>query len=546
MQAGHGKPIIQSVRYETGKRIFARHRQVILPMPPPGTECYRLRLDTGSVIAVSGPLDRLKYPESEIQPTDRFLHLNAREIHVELNFTAMLTDANGHTWDLAISGCWRITNPADFLPHAAAAIPEEDSLDAARLGAMLARELLPGISTELATVDRDPEKLKNNETLPPTWWDENLHRWLGPMGGSLAKPSVRWQSASAEKAEKSRLETQEMERLARRAKKEAAARLKVERAEQAYRQDLADIQNDANISAQRRLQKLQALDKQHQLQIQKLDEQAELFKAKHALEIARINQDRIAAEAAARAIQQAQSAPALQRTQPPTGHPPAEKSVGPPSDVPAEILDELRSNDAALAHVAAERLVSPEFGIAPETLYQLGYPAEPQSFVQGLSNKATADGNPIAIEKSRLGTRDIGTARVNTLQIGESLRFQFRSRRPGFVTILNFGTSGNIWLHVPSPLCAANDARAEADKLYNIPGKPLFDFQADYSEGGPTGWEHIAVIISERPLFSGTAPGVSRANPLRKLCDQDIKNLMEALSASEQWTAAVLTFLVEQ
>ena len=220
----------------------------------------------------------------------------------------------------------------------------------------------------------------------------------------------------------------------------------------------------------------------------------------------------------------------------------------------------LPGRNAKTANTAAERLVSPEFNVPTSVLTRLGYHVEQQTLVESLRKKAQVDGEPVRIRKMALvtreikaATRDIGTVKVRALPINTSLQFEFSTAKAGCVTLLNLGTSGALYVHVPNAYIGVHGARAESGRAYSVPGPELLPWEAlqqhglDYVEVGPPGWEHLVVLVSEKPLL--TAEILARASgdsPFVKLDADEIAGMCERLSeqADDQWSAGVLSFLV--
>ena len=156
----------------------------------------------------------------------------------------------------------------------------------------------------------------------------------------------------------------------------------------------------------------------------------------------------------------------------------------------------------------------------------------------------------LEMEKQNFGTRDIGVRRVqvNTLNIGESLSFTIQSDRSGYATILNFGTSGKVWLLAPG--CCAGDTRVAARTLYKVPGSGLFAPEWEFTEEGPTGREHLVAIVTDRPLAAveRAAARSTHNSPLVELCADERKELYEEVSRHKpgEWSVGVLSFLVEE
>ena len=141
----------------------------------------------------------------------------------------------------------------------------------------------------------------------------------------------------------------------------------------------------------------------------------------------------------------------------------------------------------------------------------------------------------------------VGVAKVKALKIGTSLAFSFESARPGYVTMLNLGTSGRVWVHVPSALRSPRDARVEAGRRYTVPGPELFPWPHDYREEGPGGWEHIVVVVSDQPIIPDDATkALSTDSPLLRLDHAELARIVGQMESSpDSWSAGVLSFLVE-
>ncbi len=214
------------------------------------------------------------------------------------------------------------------------------------------------------------------------------------------------------------------------------------------------------------------------------------------------------------------------------------------------VLSVLSGHDPVAAHQMAERLISSEFGFGADGLLALGYAVQSQALVQALRRKNMADGESIRIKSLSAG-RDAGTAPVKTLKINSQIRFEFLTQRGGCLTILNIGSSG--FVHVQAPNFFVPDPRVEADRMYTVPGPEIMPLERllqsglDYVETGPPGWEHMAVIVSEKPIIAreilsrGTA-----AAPFVRLQQQEFDDLCFAINQLpvQEWTSNFLSFLV--
>jgi hypothetical protein len=117
------------------------------------------------------------------------------------------------------------------------------------------------------------------------------------------------------------------------------------------------------------------------------------------------------------------------------------------------------------------------------------------------------------------------------------------------VTLLNIGTSGAVFLHAPNVFAGLEAAQAFAGGRYAVPGPeflPRGKIQG-YFEGGPSGWEHLAAIISDQPIIPEDWIGRSSVSePIVKLGESDVAALYESLCELEpnSWSAGVLSFFV--
>jgi hypothetical protein len=213
-------------------------------------------------------------------------------------------------------------------------------------------------------------------------------------------------------------------------------------------------------------------------------------------------------------------------------------------------------------HQTVERLLSPEFGFTPEEVTITGYGSADGALLGQIREKARQDCGLATLRKKDLQTRsiqavrftrgltrDVSMAQIQTLPVNSPLQFEFSTRRPGLVTLLNVGTSGAIYVHVPNAFVGARAAKAQANGVYQMPGPEFLprDKIECYREGGPGGWEHIALIVSDEPVIEhGTVLRSTPRNPLIQLSEDEVQRLGEKLTACgpQGWTGAVLSFQV--
>jgi hypothetical protein len=245
------------------------------------------------------------------------------------------------------------------------------------------------------------------------------------------------------------------------------------------------------------------------------------------------------------------------------------------------LLSLLNDSDPGEAFQAGEALR--RLGFTPDSLGAMGYRVTPQQLLEKLQTKAARDNRPVVLVNKhltarsldrlltpshrqandqpearailgRMFTRDVAARprldnQVDHLEINQSLQFEFTTSRAGYVTVLNIGTSGKVWLHVPNFHVSPDRARLEAPGQRSVPGPELLprELIRAYYEGGPPGDEHMIVIVSEQPLAEAawvrrSSPG----DPLVHLSETEVAKLTSRLAALRpaSWTAGVLSFVV--
>jgi hypothetical protein len=252
----------------------------------------------------------------------------------------------------------------------------------------------------------------------------------------------------------------------------------------------------------------------------------------------------------------------------------------------AEMLAKLLLEQQQPPHQVLEWATLPQLGgLRPSQFGALGHHVAPQMLVHNFRDKSQEDGEPIRLHKVELRkrgigdllsrsatrsvfmssrdvrtrdvlTKDIGTVPVDGLPINSSLQFELTSKRAGYVTLLNIGTSGSIYLHVPNAYVGSTRAKVEeAGRRYYVPGPELLPREElsraglDYFEAGPPGWEHLAVIISHQPLVDeGMLARLTPRNPLAKFSHTEFADFCARLAklGNKEWSVGVLSFLVAQ
>ena len=170
-----------------------------------------------------------------------------------------------------------------------------------------------------------------------------------------------------------------------------------------------------------------------------------------------------------------------------------------------------------------------------------------------LQQKINNETPKIFLTKNNFRKKLVGNEKVNSLLINSNSQFEFITERDGYVMMLNIGTSGSIFLHVPNAYITAQKAQVY-DGRYTIPGKKLLPYQQlqknghEYLEGGPAGLEHIAIIISDEILVPSSIVERSTCEiPFVKLTSEDIQTIFQKFSNidSSSWSVGILSFLVE-
>ena len=479
------------------------------------------------------------------------IRVHTAGLPLTLPFVAVTKDAAGHAADLCLTGQWCVADAGTFLRRFGA-----DWLSA---GARVPRQVVESwMVNHIRHVVLDEvgrfsyEDHCHRHALPLPWWQGHVNEWLADCGVTVQVAEVRWESLGARAAEADRRRQEDLARLEAERGRQREAERREAAAQAAYEDEKARLEADRQMSdAERR----------HRLQMLELGRVRKRIEAETAIEEARR-----AAERAARGHETVMADPGG-RAESPSRLEEAERrhaqvcerldkaleTLANLAALPGQMIQNLGRPDGRAAFQSRERLVG-ELGFTPHEIAALGYSMTPQLIVQQFRDKGAADGQPIVIEKQEMRSRDIGTARIKALPVDTSLEFTFRTRRGGFVTMLNVGTSGAICLHVPNAYVAPGDARAEAGRGYSVPGPELLPhdcllrYGLDYCEKGPPGWEHIAVIVSDQPLADAKVLDRGRDDaPLVELTPQEVLGLCRRLSEAkpESWSSAVLSFRVE-
>jgi len=219
----------------------------------------------------------------------------------------------------------------------------------------------------------------------------------------------------------------------------------------------------------------------------------------------------------------------------------------------SEVLTGLFQKNQTTAYNAASSITA--HGLSAQQLQAMGIDTQ-LSFIERLQD-STVQVRKNNLKRKRYSTRDIviGPAKeveFDTLFVHEKVDFDLTSPRSGYVTIINLGTSGKFWLHVPNayrPL-----PRIEGRRAYQVPGPELLPEDKleaaglAFYESGPAGWEYIVVIVSDEPLMDTAVLGRFRDQaPVIELSSAELQGALDRLErmGRDHWAAGVAKFRVE-
>jgi hypothetical protein len=528
----------------------------MLTCPPPrsGTRLYASSYEANGTRSAPFLVDE---KTSKNLPNDgrmMFYHISVTPHPVSLSFAKLLRDDDGNEWDCRVQGTLTIVDPCRFLSDYAINIASPGiPLSTAMIESWTANVLSLLVRKSLPSDGRCSRKdLSSGNAVLVKWWQTQVPKWLNGYSINVEVTDACYESATAKTAEAEEARQRELERIARAKERERDAELQEVTKKAAYEKRKTQIEDDWRLSVQEKQHQLQLLEMRHRkeildadLEIENVRREAERAVLEHELALSRLKGDQ--------SVKQAEDREREAECRHDTVLRELTELREMLTRLPGDLLGQLAATDADRANKAAERLVSPEFNVLPGTLARLGYRVDQQGLMQSLREKALADGEPIAIRIMESVTRTIGTAKVKALPINTSLQFQFSSTKAGYVTLLNVGTSGAVYVHVPNAYVGVQGAKAERGKTYSVPGPELLPWGSlrryglDYVEIGPPGWEHLVVLISEKPLLSAKVlVNTSGESPFARLRMDDLQEMCDLLSEEPAgaWCAGVLSFLV--
>lgn len=564
------KPVSQEwavEHVETSRGWLRGFRNTIAPEAVPNSFLYAIIPEIVGFVPITQPGKKL--PDSlQDKRSLVFLRVHLGLSQAQIAFSKMKKDSAGHAYDMLLQCQWQIDDADRFLQNHPLKpmdmVKSGISLSKRMVDSWLADALLQRVHRALDNHGNlTLEQLRDRDALPAHWWEQQFNRWLQNVGILVSVPAApRWVSEDAKRAEAEVRRKADLERVAREREAALQARLREERIQTEHDAALQEIELDRRMNDQERERRTAVLKRKYEADL--LAAQKEQETLRHQLEESALQHELRMAELAndLDAVQNAR-----QREER------AEERHEEVMDR-LSILDELESHlDARLnafldklkeaqnQHQAMEEAVY-QHGIPPEVLARLGFPILYQAFLDVLLEKERND-KAVQIVLPKITTRDADALDVHTketraipvdsISIGSSLGFEFVAARSGYVSLINLGTSGNVWLNIPSAYVHPEEARVVRNNRYQIPGDdrllPYEDLERNglyYGEGGPVGWEHLAVIVSDAPLFERDMSNRANARcPFIRFGKEDVNELLDYLTASpSKWTAGVLSFLV--
>ena len=550
--------VVELIRPEARRGWLGLGRAKVDVPAAPANTAVRLVVRSGGRVQLRalppGAQGALEPPAEDVE----FVRLRTDPQAIRLEFSSVATGKAGHAYDLVLAGSCTIVDLGEFaagggLDVASEHVPMTPQSAGSWLAGAVDTPVRDQVRSEMGRYAI--EEIRDKDVLPKAWWERRLRTWLSGKGVALTVDRVAWESEDARRAEEHRVRREQMKQMAESRRKERE--LEVQEAEAAgnYQAKRAEILARGQISDLQRQHELQMLrleqEKQRALrekEVADLRRQRERAALAHEVELAGI---RRSAEDAQRVAQQAQRVMEQmeRRYRQLADHRARTAQAADRLAALPDLLRQAADADPRRRYEAAERLVQ-EHDIPGGLLSGLGCEVLPQELVSLLNRKMHLERRPVQLRMAEIITRDIGVKKVNALTVNSSLRFEFQADRAGCVTVLNIGTSGNVWLHVPNVWVAPGQARVEARATYAVPGRPLLPLPPglDYVEGGPGGWEHVAVLVTGSPLAA--AATVQRSGPdmpFVMLSDEELNAIGTRLADMEadEWSAGLLSFLVQ-
>jgi hypothetical protein len=204
---------------------------------------------------------------------------------LELTFTKVTADEEGHDWDLVLSGTWSVVEAGRFLTECAAGmVSPESPCGPADLQAWLMGRI--GYQVKEATDGYTVAQLRDSQALPAKFWEERFREWLGGVGLAATVSQAQFHSAAAAAAEVERRQREHARRLReerqRQREQEVAERQEVAE----YERKLAEIEASAALSAEQRKAAADDLRRERELRAR----EHEIKRRETALELQRVEE----------------------------------------------------------------------------------------------------------------------------------------------------------------------------------------------------------------------------------------------------------------
>jgi hypothetical protein len=487
-----------------------------------------------------------------------FAILRRASLLLNLTLPGLQCDTAGRQHDLHIDGWWQVVEPlrflntCDLITSSATHLLQNSTIMTwmPRLLTCALREALAELSREHGRVPLFEDDLLNRSA---AWLGKQLNNQLGHYGIALSEsPVFSWQNEDLKRKEALDARRQQLDQSLAVAKLMQEADWQMLLMQEQHQAAKAKLVTDQSLAAAERQHRLDILHKEHlralvvaESQLEQARQECEKSALQHALECKRIQTDTSGIK------EKEQQVEAL--------HKKTEELL---ERLPLvlEGIEKMQSWQQDYAGLEgarknfqwAEWLVSPIYNLRPKLLESLGLDAFRQHFIRELQEKEAHDGKSVRVNLDRLQRRDLLCAKVNSLKVGSSLQLVINSRLSGFVTLINVGTSGKVWLQIPNVFAATAKISSGGRSL--VPGSGMLPQDAldlaglEYVEFGPPGWEHVVVLVTPEPLIDLTICKRSQPSaPMVLLTQDELKNMCLHLSALQEkvWSAGVLSFLVE-
>lgn len=439
------------------------------------------------------PRDEIKNSKSQLNA----VKINKEPVQLELIFPEIITDKENSSWDVIFESEILINEPRKFLSsYGYSYLVPGTSLDIEVLRSLVINNTKHKVRDIVS--EYTLKQLKEKDTLPLQWWERKIAGFLEEFGIDIKLNHISWNSAEYDNLEEERFQRKTLEKLKKERKWQNQLLLEQLKAEKDYEDKKERIKFNKKLSHRER---------EHRLEILEEKFRKSKIEARQRVEEARYKAGKEKLE--------------------------HEKK-----------LAELR-NDVQQIKEKNKELKDAEEEYT-EKIYQY--------FIQFVKDKLASNEDRIILEKSELKTRDIMGKKVNILKVNSSLQIEFTSDRSGYTTLINIGTSGRGLLHVPNEYTDTEDTKIKAKQKYKIPGSKLLPVSSlkkdglDYVEAGPPGWEHLIIIVSDKPLNDFiTSLSSSRTGPFYLVSQSDLRKLIKVLNSEtiKYLLAGHLSFKVE-